>query len=365
MKSPLKTFGILFVLTILAVQSFWIVVLKGGLGDEAAPAPSVISSSPPLSSGSRIMPDVFLSEGDGAAISAAITSLPAHGGVVELGPGLFHVSEPIVIERDGVELRGAGEETVLRLTDGANCPVLVIGSTVTPIPHVTRDVIVRFLQIDGNRGTQSFECWGGACDGGDKSFIRNNGITVRGTEDSRIEHVSTHNCRSGGIVLEKGCRRVHISHFEAYNNEFDGLAAYETEDSQFTHMKLHTNRSAGVSVDWRFHHNLVADSEIFNNGSQGIFMRDSSENRFKNLILRNNGLQGIFIAETREIPGSACQRNTFDALSITDNGTEGIRVNDASCVDNEIAHSHISGNGTEDISVAVEGLLFRVETLDP
>lgn len=362
MKSPLKTFGIVFVLTVLLVQSFWIVVLKGGLGEEVALVDSAISSSIPAS---KIMANVFLSEGDGTAINAAIASLPADGGVIELGPGLFHVSEPIVIERDGVELRGAGEETVLRLTDGANCPVIVIGSTITPIPHVTRNVTVRFLQIDGNRGTQSYECWVGACDGGETSFIRNNGITVRGTEDSRIEHISTHNCRSGGIVLEKRCRRVHISHFESYNNEFDGLAAYETEDSQFTHMKLHINRSAGVSVDWRFHHNLIADSEIFDNGSQAIFMRDSSENRFKNLVLRNNALQGIFIGETREIPGSSCQRNTFDTLSITSNGTEGIRVNDPSCVDNEIVRSHISANGTEDISVASEGLLFQVETLDP
>ncbi len=53
---------------------------------------------------------VYLDSGDGKAISAAIASLPEGGGVVVLGPTLFPVSEAIVIDRDGVELRGMGHE---------------------------------------------------------------------------------------------------------------------------------------------------------------------------------------------------------------------------------------------------------------
>lgn len=308
---------------------------------------------------------VFLESGDAAAIMAAIQGLPQDGGLVLLGPSLFPVSQPIIIDRDGVELRGAGAETILRLTDGANCPVMVIGSTGTPIPRIVRHVAVRNLSIDGNRGAQQFECWGGACDGGGSTFIRNNGITVRGTEDITIEAVATHNARSGGIVLEKHCRRVQVRDFESYNNEFDGLAAYETEDCTFTRMNLHHNRSAAVSFDWKFNRNLISDSRFTENGGQGIFMRDSVENRFENLIIRDNGEQGIFVAETREIAGSSCRKNIFDRVTVTGNGTQGIRINDASCIGNRISNSKVSGNKLEDISLAAEGLLIGADAVAP
>jgi len=306
---------------------------------------------------------IYLASGDDIAINAAIRSLPIGGGRVVLGPALFPVSAAIVIDRDNVELHGISTATTLRLTDSANCSVVVIGSTETPVARIVKNVVVRNLVIDGNRGAQQFECTGGPCDQGGLSHIRNNGITVRGAEDISIRSVITHNCRSGGIVLEKYCRRVEVRDFESYNNEFDGLAAYETEDSTFTQMKLHNNRSAAVSFDWRFNRNLIADSQFIENGSQGIFMRDSVGNQFRNLYINDNGEQGIFIAETREIADSSCRDNRFDRIVVRANRTQGIRVNDASCVGNVISNSIISGNRSENISLATGGMLIGAETV--
>jgi len=306
---------------------------------------------------------VYLDRGDGRAIQGAIAALPEGGGVVVLGPTLFPVSEAIVIDRDGVELRGMGRETILRLTDGANSSVIVIGSTATPVARIVRNIAVGHLVIDGNRGAQQFECGGGPCDSGGLSFIRNNGVTVRGAEDVVLSNLSTHNCRSGGVVLEKVCRRIYVVDLESYNNEFDGLACYETEDSVFDQLQLHHNRSAGLSIDWKFNRNLVIDSTFTRNGSQGIFMRDSNANTFRNLYLRDNGEQGLFVAETREIPGSACRENRFERMTITGNQTEGIRVNDASCTDNVIVDSRIAGNAAENVSLAEPGLLVGAETV--
>ncbi|PAW60715.1 MAG: hypothetical protein B9S36_07670 [Verrucomicrobiia bacterium Tous-C2TDCM] len=317
--------------------------------DSAAPAPAAER------------PTVYIDQGDGKAISEAIHDLPEGGGVVVLGPTLFPVSQAIVIDRDGIELRGIGRETILRLTDGANSSVIVVGSTVTPVERVVRNIRVGHLSIDGNRGAQSFECCGGPCDSGGLTYIRNNGITVRGAEDIRLENLETHNCRSGGVVLEKYCRRIHIVDLESFNNEFDGLACYETEDSSFTQLHLHSNRSAGVSLDWKFNRNLISDATLTRNGSQGVFMRDSNENLFRNLYLRDNGEQGLFLAETREIPGSACQRNRFERLSITGNKTQGIRINDASCTGNAIFESRVSGNIGENLSLSVPGMLLNAE----
>ena len=331
-------------------------------------APSVGAGSGPITEPEKTpvttnRPIVHLESGDGESIQTAIAGLPDGGGVIVLGPTLFPVSRAIVIDRDGVELLGLGRETILRLTDGANSSVIIIGSITTPVARIVRNISVGHLSIDGNRGAQQFECCGGPCDTGGMTFIRNNGITVRGVEDVRLDNLETHNCRSGGIVLEKYCRRVTISDLESYNNEFDGLAAYETEDCVFTQLRLHTNRSAGLSVDWKFNRNLVSDSTFTRNGSQGVFMRDANENIFRNLYLRDNGEQGLFVAETREVPGSSCQRNRFERLTVTGNKTQGIRVNDPSCIDNVISDSRVSGNTKENVSLAAEGLLHGAESV--
>ena len=295
--------------------------------------------------------------GDDREIAAAIASLPADGGIVEIGSGSFSIKNPIIIDRDRVELRGQGPGTVLLLAANANCPVVVIGSASTPTQHRVKQVSVRNLIIDGNRTEQGQESYAGPRDERNLSELRNNGITVRSAEDILLENIVTRRARSGGVVLEKACRQVRITGLESHDNEFDGLAAYETEDSIFTRLNLHHNRSAGFSFDWRFNHNRITDSTASENGSQGIFMRDCVGNIFERLRLQANGEQGIFMAETRTIPGTACRYNRFRALTITGNKTQGIRVNDASCTVNTLEASVVSGNGDEDVSLADPGQL--------
>ncbi len=291
------------------------------------------------------------------AIHAALAALPAGGGVVELGAGTFRITQPIILDRSDVELRGQGQETRLELAAQANCPVVVIGNIGTPPDWLVRKASVRRLFIDGNRTEQRFECWGGLCDEQGRTALRNNGITIRGAEDVLVEDVIISRARSGGVVLEKHCRRVRLHRVEAYDNEFDGVAAYETEDSEFSEFNLHHNRSAGFSFDWRFNRNRITDSKAEDNGSQGIFMRDSNGNLFERLLLRNNGEQGLFMAETRELPGTACRYNRFSEVTITGNRTQGIRINDASCNPNTLADSLVKDNRLEDISLAEPGQL--------
>lgn len=321
----------------------------------AAPAPL-------LTAAETSRPVVRIPAGDDQLISAAIDSLAASGGIVELEEGIYTIRNPIIIEHDGIELRGQGIKTELNLAPKANCPVLVIGSRQTPTHRIVRGIVVKDLLIDGNRAEQDFECWGGHCDEQHRTALRNNGITVRGAEKIVIENVTTRRTRSGGIVLEKRCRQIGISGLDSYENEFDGLAAYETEDSVFTKLNLHHNRSAGFSFDWRFNNNYISDTVASDNGSQGIFMRDSISNVFEKLVLSRNGEQGIFIGETRELPGTACRYNKFRDVTITANRTQGIRINDASCNPNTLENSLVKGNLLEDISLADYG---QLEILTP
>ncbi len=343
-------------LTLIAASS-WLVVygrLSGasGIGSQQSSAAkdSAIGGLPPK-------PEVRITAGDEAAINRALASLPSGGGRVLLDAGIFEIRGPVVIDRDDAELRGRGRGTVLRLAPGMNCPVIVIGSTATPVARIVRRAVVADLMADGSREAQGMECCGGDCDTGGLTHIRNNGITIRGAEDILVQNVITCRARSGGMVLEKNCRRVLIDGLESFENHFDGLAAYETEDSVFSRMNLHHNRSAALSFDIRFHHNVIQDSLLACNGSQGIFMRDSCGNLFRRLSIRGNGMQGVFIAEVEKQPGTACTGNRFEDTSITANLAQGIRINDASCTGNSFTASRIERNRLEDISLASDGLL--------
>lgn len=302
-------------------------------------------------------PAVYLEHGDSSSILEALRGLPPDGGSVVLGKSEFLISQPIVMDRDGIELRGTGPETVLKLAAEANCSVVIVGSTTTPIPRIVKDVSVRNLTIDGNRERQAWECCGGPCDAGGLTVIRNNGITIRGAEDICIEQVTTRRARSGGVVLEKYCRRVLINELDSHENHFDGLAAYEAEDCTFTRLHLHHNQSAALSFDWKFNRNVISDSRLEFNGSQGVFMRDAVENQFRNLTIQNNGRQGIFIAQTESLPGTACLKNSFTNLTVTENKGHGLRVNDDTCTGNIVSGSRFTNNAEGDISQTKEDLL--------
>jgi parallel beta helix pectate lyase-like protein len=296
-----------------------------------------------------------------AGIQAAIDALPAAGGQVVVQAGTFTCSRMLVINRDNVDLRGQGAATLLRLADGANAPVLVIGDTV-PVPAATRrNIHVSDLVIDGNRAAQSLECRGGPCSA--QNPLRNNGITPRRVSDVVIERVTVFRARSGGLVTELGVRRITVRDFTAYDNHFDGLAAYETENSTFTGLYLYDNLAAGFSFDIAFNHNLVTDVVLDRNRSVGIFMRDSRDNVFRGLQIRGSGEHGVFLAQVDTDASKAATGNTFIGLVVSGSGGAGIRVNDASCVNNLVTGSQLVGNAGGCVSEAVPGLVQVSQTI--
>jgi len=137
-------------------------------------------------------------------IQLALDSLPLGGGEVVLPPGKITVTQPIVLDRSGQALCGAGEATILFLADNANCPVIIMGQPVNR-PRNVNHLRVSNLSIDGNRAHQERENWRLK---GEGSGIRNNGITIQDVSDSVVENVTTANCRSGGLVTTLNTRRL-------------------------------------------------------------------------------------------------------------------------------------------------------------
>ena len=304
-------------------------------------------------------PEIRVPLGTGEDIARAIASLPADGGRILLASGTYILSQPLVLDRNDIEVSGDQESTILMLADHADCPLVVIGPVETPPTRKVSGIALRKLILDGNRLNQLNECHGGPCDNGGISFIRNNALTIRSAEDIRVERVTTRSARSGGLVLEKHSRRIHVSDFTSHSNHFDGFAAYETEESFFTRLYLHSNEAAGISIDLRFDRNIVSHARLENNGSQGVFMRDSNFNNFNHLTVSGNGAQGIFIAQANDQNNTPCTGNIFSDLMVSGSGGAGLRINDVSCIANVIANSVFSLNKEGGVSEATEKLIAQ------
>lgn len=273
--------------------------------------------------------------GDG--IQAALDAIPA-GGEVTLRAGQYLVRHPIVLRKNHQTLRGAGTSTVLFLADGANCPVVVLGSPVHRF--AVKDVRLEDLFINGNRKNQQKEVWQFTSDG---AGVYNNGVDVWGVNGATVEHIVCCHCRSGGMVTSARTRHLTVRDYTAFDNQFDGLACYLTEDSDFSRLNLYDNLSAGISLDLDFNHNVIHDSVLTGN-DLGVFMRQSRDNVFDGLTIQKSRHHGVFMAQTFEgvgagwhaCPGSECTGNRFDHLLVTNCGGKGFVVNDATCTNNVI-----------------------------
>ena len=329
-----------------------------GLGN---PAAEVHGKAAALEAEGAFLPVVVKNSdsSDCSAIQSAINSLPATGGQVIIASGIYTCATALVIDRSHVELVGQGPATVLRLADGANSPVLVVGQTTTPPALLREHIRIANLSIDGNRTMQSQECWGGSCDSGGLTYIRNSGIVLRHVSDVKIENVSVKSARSGGLVTEKVCQRVTVESFTSSDNEFDGIALYETENSLFTGLHLHDNPYAGISLDIRFDHNIISHAVLTDNGKQGIFMRDSRDNMFSDIQIRGSGEQGLFLAQVDSDTTKAAAGNTFSGLVVSGSAQAGMRVNDASCINNLVTGAQFIENQSC-ISEQVDGLVQQI-----
>ena len=132
-----------------------------------------------------------------ADIQRAITLLPVEGGTVVV----YSVHKPvlirksIVIDRDNVTLRGEGG-VVLFLANGAQAPVIIIGSAAAVPAVVHHNIQVSDFVIDGNRANQASEL------NPTNAALRNNGVSLRSVTDSAVRRLAIHSCRSGGLVAD-------------------------------------------------------------------------------------------------------------------------------------------------------------------
>lgn len=301
---------------------------------------------------------------NGADVQAALDALPKGGGEVVLPPGEILVMNPIVLARDNLTLRGSGDSTILKLSNRMNCPVVILGTIANKPKQIIAGLRLADLVIDGNKDSQKLEKWD---TGGEGSEIRNNGVTIRGVRDCTVERVTAFNCRSGGLVAEKGVQRLKVDKFTAYENEFDGLASYRTTDSTFTHIHCHNHaKGAGLSLDLSFVGNVISDAMLTEN-DLGIFMRESSRNVFSGVVIRKSTQDGVFMAQADGptpkgwglVPGTECLDNVFNGLAVMDCGGSAFHAADLACTNNIVSGGRFLGNKKGGFVEASPGMVRR------
>jgi hypothetical protein len=291
-----------------------------------------------------------------AEVQRAIGGLPATGGVVDVAAGTIVCDGPLVITSANVTLKGAGRTTVFRLADHVNKPVIVIGSIEAVPSTVLPGVTIRDIAIDGNAANQDSECSEPGCPSGS---LRANGLTIRSSEDVRVENVAIRGARSGGLVTELGCRRIRVTGLTSESNALDGIALYQTEDSTFSGLHLSANGAAGISTDIQFRKNTFQDVFIRDAGTAGIFMRDASRNLFSGVHVEGSKQHGLFLAQVDANTATPATLNVFDGLRVESSGGAAVRINDASCTDNTISSAILLNNAGGCLSEALDGLANR------
>ena len=269
---------------------------------------------------------VIIVPDDMTSIQLAIDSLPEAGGTVYIKPGIYLVAQAIHINRSNITVSGQ-RGTVLKLCDGINQPVLLLGSDEEKPAGLIENIQIKNLEIDGNRKAQTAET------DPDRPWLRSNGIDVRMVNNLWVNHVDIYDTRSGGIVVSWDSKRIFIDKSSFHGNFFDGIALYASQDIQVTNFNSYENDAAGISLDNRLQHVLFSNGIVKNNGRSGLFVRDAVDVSFSNLMFVANGYNdginfedGCYLShkEGSIDPGTGVTRLFFNSCSFIDNKRNGI-----------------------------------------
>lgn len=247
--------------------------------------------------------------------SVSDDSLPA---TVCLAAGDYPLDGLVSIQRDGLRLRGQGHDTVLRMHDGVQQPLIVIGDYESREPRRTiRDVAIEDLQLVGGEAEHEFMP--------ELPYLSNSAVVVRGGEGIRLAGLKASQCRSACLLTEHGSREVTIEDNDVSAADWDGISFNSTSKVRLVDNVIHGNVAAGITAE-DLEDSEIRDNRIEGNGSHGIYLSDSAGNLFADNTFADNRDTGVFLAcavRQHEPPvhcwdrsmsqANVFERNVFDA----------------------------------------------------
>ncbi len=247
-----------------------------------------------------------------ADLQKAIDALPVGGGTILLSAGTHTLAHRVQIRRSDVTLTGE-PGTVLKLADGVNQPVLLIGTDAPKPAVLVTNIRISGIEIDGNQARQRSETDPA------RPWIRNNGIDARMVNGLWLTKMNVHDAKSGGFVASWYSTNVFIASSAFSHNAFDGIALYASSAIQITQFQCNSNGASGLSLDNDLRDVQFSNGEVESNGGVGIFVRHSKAISFRDIVVRKNGRHGCLLSPHKVGDGTGVQGLLFTACSFVDN----------------------------------------------
>ena len=298
----------------------------------------------------------------GESIQDAIDSICPEGGVVELAPGTWNITDTIVINKSNIVLRGAGmegeEQSLIHLLTRGSIAIktenvsnitienlhitgeggwanagagiymydtsysiiqnvwaqamgydqIAIGSTVV-VPSKATYNVIRNCKCDG--GSVPNECW--------------HGISLRNAYYNKVENNIIHDTKYTGIQFNINCWHNEILNNTIYHAAWGGRGS--------------------ITLHGACHWNIIENNHIYD-GWTAIWVDGCRNNIIKNNIVHDNAYDGIGLYN-----GITQTNNTIINNLLYNNGWCGIYVHALN--DTEIISNTIYGSGYSGICIKI------------
>jgi parallel beta-helix repeat protein len=233
------------------------------------------------------------------------------GGRVCLGPGEFRLRRFLAIRTDGVTLRGAGRATVLRLDDGVESAVVVVGDHEHERPaRPVSDVTIERLRIvgGGRAGSEHHPA---------HPYLTNSAVVVRGGRNVALRRLEVTACRSACLLTEHDTRDVAIERNRIEGSVWDGISFNRTARVRLVGNRIRGNGAAGITCE-HLEDGVVERNVVRANGTHGIYLADSYRNRVVGNRFADNVLSGIFLtcAVRERTPPVLCWKDSMSEANV-------------------------------------------------
>lgn len=226
----------------------------------------------------------------GDDLQAVIDGIPANGkpAAICLAAGEYPLQRLLSIQRDGLVLRGQGPTTVLRMRDGVQQPLVVIGDYENEEPARTvRGVAVENLQLVGGKAEHEFMP--------ERPYLSNSAVVIRSGRDIRLSGLQASQCRSACLLSERDSQDLTFEHNDVSGAAWDGVSFNRSARVKLIDNYIHDNVAAGITTE-HLEDSEIRGNRLERNGSQGIYLADARRNRIIDNQFLDNRSAGVFLA---------------------------------------------------------------------
>jgi parallel beta-helix repeat protein len=258
----------------------------------------------------------------GADLQQAIDRLPddQHPAILCMKKGEYPLTQLLHIDRDGVQLRGAGAQTVIRMREDVQQPLIVVGDYLNQQPsRRIRDIVIENLRLIGTTKIEHEFV-------PERPYLSNSAVVVRAGDNIRLTGLQVSQCRSACLLSEYDTSGLTIERSDVSGATWDGLSFNRTAKVRVIDNYIHDNVAAGITTE-HLEDSEIRSNRLERNGSQGVYLADARRNQFIGNQFTGNKSAGVFLAcsiryRTPEIlcwDNSMSQDNRFENNTFTGN----------------------------------------------